>query len=389
MYFHIESIHLYLKSENIVMKSNFFRKVIVVILLIQSFTVFSQDSKALANAYLVKAEESFKAKNNANAEKYLNKSIQYFGENQPKELAHLATKFYVSNKKYPEAKKYAELYFKKEKNKNSKEYNEMLLTFIEIEDHIESGEVVKDTIVTVKEVKKEMPTVAKSPKKTTKKKEKGEVGKTLRETYLLSKKYFDKKKYAFAKQNLDKFFALNPKEGTRFYKEMIEVKNKVEKETIEVVNDEKDVEETVIESTETDEDVPDEKEVKNIPFALIEEVPVFPGCSGTRKEKSDCLNKSLQKHISENFNADVISELGLSPGKKKIWLVFRIDEKGNAVDFSARAPHPRLKKEAVRIAELIPQMEPGKQRGKPVGMKYTLPISFNVEAETEKEVKDN
>ena len=368
------------------MKSNFFRKVIVVILLIQSFIVFSQDSEALAKAYLIKAEESFKAKDNSSTKKYLNKSIQYFGENQPKELTLLATKFYVTNKKYQRAKKFAELYFKVEKNKNSKEYNEMLLTFIEIEDHIESGEIVEDAIVTVKEVKKDTPTVSnKSPKKNVKKKGKIVIGKTLREAYLLSKKYFDSKKYDFAKQNLEKFFALKPKKGTRFYNEMLEVKSKVDKEIEEVVEDEKDVEETIIESTEADEDVPEE----DVPFAIIEEVPVFPGCSGTRKEKSDCLNKSLQKHISENFNADVISELGLSPGKKKIWLVFRIDEEGNAVDFSARAPHPRLKKEAVRIAELIPQMQPGKQRGKPVGMKYTLPISFNVEGNTVKEAKDN
>ncbi len=159
-------------------------------------------------------------------------------------------------------------------------------------------------------------------------------------------------------------------------------------EKIEIVEDEKEVEETVIESTETDEteaveeieEVEEVEEVlEDVPFAIIEEVPVFPGCKGTRKQKSDCLNKKIKKHVIRRFNADLAGDLGLSPGKKKIWVVFRIDPKGNITEVQARAPHPRLKKEAIRVAKTLPRMTPGKQRGVPVGMKYTLPISFNVE----------
>ena len=59
-------------------------------------------------------------------------------------------------------------------------------------------------------------------------------------------------------------------------------------EIIEVVEDEEEVEETVIESTETSqeeeiievEDVMVEEEVEDVdvPFAVIEDVPIFPGC---------------------------------------------------------------------------------------------------------------
>ncbi|PHO01694.1 hypothetical protein CSC82_22240 [Rhodobacteraceae bacterium 4F10] len=45
----------------------------------------------------------------------------------------------------------------------------------------------------------------------------------------------------------------------------------------------------------------------------------------------------------------------------------------------ARAPHPRLKKEAERVARKIPKMKPGRQRGRAVRVGYTLPITFNVE----------
>ncbi|AZJ34293.1 energy transducer TonB [Tenacibaculum singaporense] len=161
-------------------------------------------------------------------------------------------------------------------------------------------------------------------------------------------------------------------------------------EKIEVVEDEEEIEETVIESTETDEseavEVEDiqeveevEEVVEDVPFAIIEEVPVFPGCSGTKAQKKECLNKKLQKHIQRNFNAELANELGLSPGKKRIYVQFKIDKDGSITNVAARAPHPRLKKEAERVARKIPKMKPGRQRGRPVRVGYTLPITFNVE----------
>ena len=161
-------------------------------------------------------------------------------------------------------------------------------------------------------------------------------------------------------------------------------------EKIEIVEDEKEVEETVIETTETDEteavqveeifEVEEVEEVvEDVPFAIIEEVPIFPGCTGTRAEKSDCLNDKIKKHVTRKFNGDLAVELGLSPGKKKIWVGFRIDPKGNITEINARAPHPRLRDEAIRVTKTLPKMTPGKQRGVPVGMKYTLPILFSVE----------
>ena len=49
------------------------------------------------------------------------------------------------------------------------------------------------------------------------------------------------------------------------------------------------------------------------------------------------------------------------------------------VDVRARAPHPVLEKEAVKLIQKLPRMTPGKQRGKPVGVLYALPILFEVE----------
>ena len=159
---------------------------------------------------------------------------------------------------------------------------------------------------------------------------------------------------------------------------------------IEVVDDQKDVEETVIESTEVNEDdavdvqdiqdVSDVEEVvEDVPFAIIEDVPVYPGCRGNKAKLRACLQEKITKLVNRKFNADLASDLGLSPGVKRIFVMFKIDKSGNVVDIRARAPHKRLQEEAIRVIKLIPKMTPGKQRGKPVGVKYSLPIAFKVE----------
>ena len=126
--------------------------------------------------------------------------------------------------------------------------------------------------------------------------------------------------------------------------------------------------------------VPEEEEIiENVPITMVDQVPVFPGCKGDNNELLKCFNKKMQKHFAKKFDSDLPNELGLSPGKKRLIMLFKIDRTGNIVDIRAKAPHPRLQKEAIRIIKLLPKMTPGKQRGKPVGVKYTLPMRIDVE----------
>jgi len=71
-------------------------------------------------------------------------------------------------------------------------------------------------------------------------------------------------------------------------------------EKIEIVEDESEIEETVLESTETDESeaveveeieeiVEEEEVLDDVPFAIIENVPVYPGCKGSNDEKKKCM----------------------------------------------------------------------------------------------------
>lgn len=159
-------------------------------------------------------------------------------------------------------------------------------------------------------------------------------------------------------------------------------------EVIEVVEDEEEVEETVIESTETDQD--EEIEVEEIeieevvedvevPFAVIENVPVFPGCErGSNADKRKCMSDKIAKFVQRKFNTDLAGDLGLS-GRQRISVIFKIDKSGNVTGVRSRAPHPRLEKEAARVINMLPKMKPGRQRGKPVTVPYSLPITFQVQ----------
>ena len=112
---------------------------------------------------------------------------------------------------------------------------------------------------------------------------------------------------------------------------------------------------------------------------IIEDVPTYPGCSGNNQERKDCFSRMVQKHFGKKFNADLPNELWLSPGKKRVFIGFKIDKNGNVVDIQTKAPHPKIKDEVEKVMSQLPKMKPGKQRGKPVGVKYSIPFTLIVE----------
>jgi len=150
------------------------------------------------------------------------------------------------------------------------------------------------------------------------------------------------------------------------------------------------VEETIIESTETNqneeiveiEEIEEvvEEEIADVPFAVIENVPIYPGCenAGNNNAKKQCMSEKIQKFVQKKFNTELAGDLGLE-GRQRISVQFKIDKNGKVTDVRARAPHPRLEKEAIEVVQSLPNMTPGKQRGKAVGVLYALPILFQVE----------
>ncbi|MDO7173438.1 energy transducer TonB [Mariniflexile sp. AS56] len=121
-------------------------------------------------------------------------------------------------------------------------------------------------------------------------------------------------------------------------------------------------------------------EPENVRFETIEHVPVYPGCENkkTNVEKRKCMSDKITLLIQKKFNTDLGSALGLS-GKQVIRTQFKIDKTGRVNDVEVRGTHPDLEKEAARVINIIPEMTPGKQRDKNVGVIYTLPIIFEVQ----------
>ncbi|MFH6603457.1 energy transducer TonB [Maribacter algicola] len=163
-------------------------------------------------------------------------------------------------------------------------------------------------------------------------------------------------------------------------------------EVIEIVEDAAEIEETIIESTEISQEtvikdvvevddvaVEEVEEEISVPFAVIENVPIYPGCEGAKNndERKACFQQKMQQHIVKEFHyPDLAVELNI---QGKVYVQFAIDSKGKITDIRTRGPDKNLEREAARIIALLPQMTPGTQRGMAVKVPYSIPVSFKLE----------
>lgn len=114
---------------------------------------------------------------------------------------------------------------------------------------------------------------------------------------------------------------------------------------------------------------------ERVSFISVDNIPTFPECE---KNDRNCVNRKIQMHFAQNFDSDLPSKLNLTPGKKRIIMIFTINKEGLIDDVKVKAPHPALKDEVRRILSKLPKMEPGNHKGMPVKVKYTLPIRIDV-----------
>lgn len=156
-------------------------------------------------------------------------------------------------------------------------------------------------------------------------------------------------------------------------------------EVIEIVEDEEEVEETVIESTESDEEmviedivVEDDFDDIDVPFAVIEDVPIFPGCESVAKsQRRACFQEQMNKHIRKNFRyPDIAQEMGI---QGRVYVNFIISKDGTITNIRMRGPDKNLENEAARIIGRLPKMTPGRQRGRAVRVPFSIPITFRLQ----------
>ncbi len=122
-----------------------------------------------------------------------------------------------------------------------------------------------------------------------------------------------------------------------------------------------------------------EEDNEDIPFAIIEDIPIFPGCNGLKEELKRCFAQKVRVHFKHHFNSSIINSLNLSQGRHRVNTQFTINKQGEITQVKVRAEHRKLENEVTRIIQLLPKMQAGKQRGRPVSVRYILPIIFNID----------
>jgi len=102
-------------------------------------------------------------------------------------------------------------------------------------------------------------------------------------------------------------------------------------------------------------------------FQVVEQMPEFPG-------GMNALMNYLQKNIKY---PSVAQDNGI---QGRVMVTFVVNKDGSIVDPEViKAVDPSLDKEALRVIKAMPKWNPGKQRGKPVRVKYTVPVTFRLQ----------
>ena len=115
--------------------------------------------------------------------------------------------------------------------------------------------------------------------------------------------------------------------------------------------------------------------------------PVFKGCESDFSLK--CMREKIDMLIANNFNTEIAYKYDVPDVKITIYVLFKVDEKGEVVRVRALIKNGMLDKignqakialeeEAVRVVEMLPTFKPGVVENKFVRVPYMVPIMFKV-----------
>ena len=112
---------------------------------------------------------------------------------------------------------------------------------------------------------------------------------------------------------------------------------------------------------------PVEEEATEEIFVVVEQQPEFPGGMA-----------ALMKFLGDNIKYPVIAQENGIQGR--VITNFVVERDGSISDVQiVRGQDPSLDKEAIRVIKTMPKWKPGQQRGKPVRVRFTLPVVFRLQ----------
>ena len=111
----------------------------------------------------------------------------------------------------------------------------------------------------------------------------------------------------------------------------------------------------------------DQDQAKEEAFDVVEEMPEFPGGP---KALMDYLMTNV-KYPKTAFDANI---------QGRVIAQFVVDKEGTVRDAHVvKSVDPALDAEALRVINNMPKWRPGRQNGKVVNVKYTIPVSFSLD----------
>ncbi len=122
------------------------------------------------------------------------------------------------------------------------------------------------------------------------------------------------------------------------------------------------IEPPVIEEPAAVEEEPEEPEI----FLVVEDMPEFPGGE-----------KAMYEFLGKSINyPQVAKENGI---EGKVYVQFVVDKRGKVTDYVVRRGiGGGCDEEAIKAVSKMPNWKPGKQRGKPVSVQFTIPVFFTL-----------
>lgn len=144
--------------------------------------------------------------------------------------------------------------------------------------------------------------------------------------------------------------------------------NKIESVEIKVIDLDREIVKVPVEESDYD-----------VPFAVVEKIPMFEGCEDIDNEQNKkCFDLKIKEHIAKHLKNP---NLDKTETNIKTYAMFVIKKDGTISNIITRCRNntncEAYEKEVIRIIKLLPNFKPATQRGKPVNVSYAIPIIFN------------
>jgi len=164
-----------------------------------------------------------------------------------------------------------------------------------------------------------------------------------------------------------------PPSPIRTYDVINIVENDIEiEEELEIMDTETDQDEMVEVIEDLNIEMEEEESADAPIFMVVEEMPIFrPKICKTTIEGQ----QELMRYIASAIKYPIVAaENGI---QGRVYVSFVVSPKGTVTNVEVtRGVYPALDEEAIRVVTELPEFSPGKQRGKPVRVRYSVPINF-------------